>query len=174
MTVAVDKQGVLRARAQALARGRPAQAVEPAVEIVEFSLAAERYGIETAYVREVLVLKELTPVPCTPAFVAGIVNVRGRMVTAVDLKQFFDLPLSGLHDLHKVIVLQAEELELGVLADDVVGVRRVPLSQLQPALPTLTGIRAAYLRGVTGERLALLDGGKLLADPKLTVNEEVA
>ncbi len=168
-----NKRRVLKERAQALARERVAKGSEAAVEIVEFSLASERYGIETGFVREVLVLKELTPVPCTPAFIAGIVNVRGRMVTAVDLRHFFDLPAQGLHDLHKVIVLRAEELELGILADDVICVRSVPVGQLQATLPTLTGIRAEYLKGVTGERLTVLDAGKLLADTKLIVNEEV-
>ena len=95
------------------------------------------------------------------------------MIAVVDLKKFFDLPASGLHDLHEVIILHSEEMNLGILADDVVGVRRVPVSQLQASLPTLRGIGQQYLRGVTGERLVVLDAGKLLADKTLIVNEEV-
>jgi purine-binding chemotaxis protein CheW len=168
-----DQKRILRARAQALAREPVAKVTETMIDVVEFSLATERYGIETGYVREVVPFKELTPVPCTPAFYTGLVNVRGRMVAVVDLKKFFDLPANGLHDLHKVIILHSAEMDLGILADDVGGVRSVPVSQLQAALPTLSGIGQEYLRGVTGDRLVVLDAGKILGDPKVIVQEEI-
>jgi len=170
----LDKQKVLRERAVALAR-EPAKEklAEAMLEVVEFRLAAERYGIESAFVREVYPLRELTPVPCTPPFVMGIVNVRGQIVTVVDLKRFFDLPQQGLSDLNKVVILRAPGMGVGILADAVLGVRAVPVAALQPALPTLTGVREEFLRGVTAERLVVLDAGKLLSMPLLCVNEEV-
>ena len=173
MTEAENKQRILKARAQALAREPVATVTEAVIEVVEFSLAAERYGIETSFVREVFPFKELTPVPCTPVFFIGIVNVRGRMVAVVDLKKFFDLPANGLHDLHKVIILHSAGMDLGILADDVGSVRSVPVSQLQTALPTLSGIGQHYLRGVTGERLVVLDAARILGDPKIIVQEEI-
>ena len=172
MTEAENKQRILTARAQALAREPVAKATEAVIEVVEFSLAAERYGIETSYVREVFPFKELTPVPCTPEFFTGIVNVRGRIIAVVDLKKFFNLPANGLHDLHKVIILHSAEMDLGLLADDVAGVQSVPVSQLQAALPTLCGIGQQYLRGVTGDRLVVLDAARILGDPKIIVQEE--
>jgi purine-binding chemotaxis protein CheW len=156
----------------ALAREPAARVAEPTVEIVEFSLATERYGIETSYVLEVFPFKDLTPVPGAPAFFPGIVNVRGRMIAVLDLKKFFDLPVPGLHDLHKAILLHSAEMDLGLLADDVAGVRSVPLRELQSSLPTLTGVRERYLRGVSGSGLVVLDAGKLLADPALLVDEK--
>jgi purine-binding chemotaxis protein CheW len=114
----------------------------------------------------------LTPLPCTPAFIRGIVNVRGRIVPVLDLKKFFDLPETGLTDLHRIILLRSEDLELGLLADLSVGVRSIPLESLQPSLPTLTGIRSEYLEGVTSDRLVVLDGARILADPKIIVQDE--
>lgn len=163
---------ILTARAQALAREPGAQVTEPVIAVVEFSLATERYGIATGFVSEVLPFKEVTPVPCTPLFFTGIVNVRGRMIAVVDLKKFFDLPANGLHDLHKVIILHTAEMDLGILADDVGGVRSVAIRQLQPSLPTLSGIGQQYLRGVTGDRLIVLDAARILGDPKIIVQEE--
>jgi purine-binding chemotaxis protein CheW len=65
-------------------------------------------------------------------------------------------------------------MELGILADAVVaGLRRIHMQDLQPSLPTLTEIRAEYLRGVTGDRLVVLDAEKILRDPKLVVRQEV-
>ncbi len=172
MTETENTKRILKARAQALAREPVAKVTEAAVEVVEFSLATERYGIETSFVREVFPFKELTPVPCTPAFFMGIVNVRGRMVAVVDLKKFFDLPANGRQDQPKVIILHSEKMAMGILADDVAGVRSVPVSQLQASLPTLSGIGQQYFRGVTGDRLVVLDANRILGDPKIIVQEE--
>jgi purine-binding chemotaxis protein CheW len=69
--------------------------------------------------------------------------------------------------------VSGKDLELGVLADVVVGVRSVAVDSLQSSLPTLTGIRADYLKGVSDERLVVLDLDRILSDPKIIVHEEV-
>lgn len=143
------------------------------LEVLEFRLAQESYAVESRYIQEVYPLRDLTPVPCTPAFVLGIVNVRGRIVPVLDIKKFLDLPEKGLTDLHRIILIRGEGCELGLLADVIVGVRSIPFESLQPSLPTLTGIRSDYLKGVTAERLVVLDLARILADPKITVNDEV-
>jgi len=140
---------------------------------VEFQLAYERYGVETSYVREVCPLRDLTAVPCTPAHVMGIINVRGQIISVVDLKKFFDLPEKGLGELNKVIVVKSDSMEFGILADVIVGERVVSVSSLQNSLPTLTGIREDYFLGITEDRTVVLDGGKILSDEKIVVNEEV-
>ncbi|MBI4455115.1 MAG: purine-binding chemotaxis protein CheW [Acidobacteria bacterium] len=164
---------ILKARAEALAR-EPEEntAVNEPIEIVEFLLAHERYGIESSYVGEVYPLKEFTPLPCTPAFVLGVVNVRGKMTSVIDMRKFFGLPDGGLTDLNKVIVVRAGAMELGILADRIVDARSVPLRDLQTSLPTLTDIRAAYLKGVTRERLIVLDAEKILSDPKIALDQQ--
>lgn len=170
---AEETKRVLKARARALAR-EPAQAqAVDALEVVEFVLAHERYGVETSFVREIHPLTDLTPLPCTPAFVLGVVNLRGEIVSVIDVKKFFDLPEKGLTDLNKVIVLQSETMRFGILADAVLGVRRIPAAEIQPSLPTLTGIREQYLKGVTAERTVVLEAEKLLADERIVVREQV-
>ncbi len=111
--------------------------------------------------------------PCTPAFVLGIVNVRGRILPVLDLKKFFDLPERGLTDLHRIILVRGNDLEFGLLADVIVGVRSAAADSLQPSLPTLTGIREEYLRGIGEDRLVVLDLERVLADPKIIVHQEV-
>lgn len=143
------------------------------VEVLEFLLAHEMYGVELKYVREVYPLKELTPIPAIPAFVLGVVNVRGEILSVIDIKKFFDLPEKGLTDLNKVIILHSDDMEFGILADSIIGVRNILLSELKTSLPTLTGIREEYLKGVTKEREIILDGGKLLSDKGIIVNENV-
>lgn len=165
---------ILHARARALARPpESATTVGASLELLEFRLARECYAVETRHVREVYPLKDLTPLPCTPPFVLGLVNVRGRVLPVVDIKKFFDLPDRGLTDLHRVVLVRGHGLELGLLADLVVGVRIVAAESLQASLPTLTGIRADYLRGVTAEGLVVLDLDRVLTDPRIVVHEEV-
>ncbi len=165
---------VLKARARSLARETDREMThDECLEILEFLLASERYGIEISRVRETMPLKQFTPVPCTPPFVLGLINVRGRILSVIDIKKFFDLPEKGITDLNKIIILHDEGMEFGILADAVNGVRTIPLADLQPSLPTLTGIRQEYLKGVTEERLVVLDAAKLLGDNKIIVNEEI-
>lgn len=169
-----EKKRVLKARAITLAQEPEEEAAaEEYLEIVEFFLAYEKYGIDSSYVREVYPLKELTPMPCAPPFVLGIINVRGQILSVIDIKKFFDLPEKGLTDLNKVIILHSDSTEFGILADVILGVHSVSLSELQPSLPTLTGIRQEYLKGVTKEMLVVLDAAKLLCDKRIIIHEEV-
>ncbi len=169
-----ETERILRARAQALARPpSPVPAPSTMLELLEFRLASERYALETRHVQDVHPLRELTPLPCTPPFVLGIVNIRGRILPVLDLKKFFELPEQGLTDLHRIILVRGNDLELGLLADVIVGVRRVAADSLQPPLPTLIGIRADYLKGIGEERLVVLDLDRILSDPKIIVHEEV-
>ena len=172
---AAQERHILKTRAQALAREPKAGVLAgETLEAVEFDLASERYAFPLAQVREVSVLRELTPVPCTPAFVLGIINLRGEIRTVIDLKKFFDLPDAGITELNKIILIQSGDMQLGILADVIRGVRRIPLGDLQPALPTLTDIRADYLLGISSDRLVVLDPAKILADKRILVDEEVS
>jgi purine-binding chemotaxis protein CheW len=170
-----EKQGILRKRAKALARQlEQDQGAGTSLDILEFLLTYETYAIEMRWVAETYPLKDLTPLPCTPAYVAGIINVRGRILSVIDIRKFFDLPEKGLTDLNKVIIVDNGEMEFGILADEILGTRSIQLSEIQAPLPTLTGIREEYLKGVTRERTAILDGAKLLSDRNLIVHEEIA
>jgi purine-binding chemotaxis protein CheW len=144
------------------------------LEIVEFTLASETYGIESAFVREVHPLKDFTPLPGVPAFVLGIANIRGQILSVVDLKKFFNLPEKGLGELNKVIIIRNNRMEFGILADVVLGTRSVPLDTIQAPPITVTGIGAEYLKGVTGERTIVLDAQKILENEKIIVNEFIA
>lgn len=166
---------ILKSRAHKLAR-EPDQPASAAgyIEVVEFLLAHEHYAIESRHIREVHPLERLTPLPCTPSFVLGVINLRSEILSVIDIKKFFDLPEQGLTDLNKVIVLQSEHMVFGVMADAIVGVRQIMTADIQCGLPTLTGIREAYLRGVTPERTVVLDAERILFDAHIVVRESVS
>ncbi len=172
---AEEKRNILRTRARSLAAGGKADATssQQILEVVEFVLGPEHYGIESCHIREIHPLNEFTPLPCTPSFVLGLVNVRGQILSIINLKRLFDLPEKGLTDLNKVIIVHANHMELGILADAILGVRGIALEELHPALPTLTGVREDYLKGITKDPLVVLDIERILSDEKILVNDEV-
>ena len=169
-----DRTGeILKARAESLAQERDAGPdAREHLEVLSFLLGQEKYGVETRYVREVCPLNELTLLPGTPPFVLGIVNVRGRVLSVIDIRKLFDLPQKGVGDLDRIIILHHEGMELGLLGNSIIGVGKVPVDELQPSLPTLTGLRGALLKAVTRDRMAILDAARLLCDDRIIVREE--
>jgi purine-binding chemotaxis protein CheW len=168
-----ERRTILRARARFLAQERKGEKELPQsqLEVVEFLLASEHYGIELTYMREIHALSEFTPLPGTPAFVLGLTNVRGQILSVIDIKKLFDLPEKGLTDLNKVIVVRTHQMELGILADAVLGVRVIARNEFRTSLPTLTGIRAEYLKGITKDPLVVLDVAAILSDERIVVND---
>lgn len=164
---------LLRSRAAALAATERETTRVAAIDCLEFRLSGEGYAIEMGYVAETLPLADFTPLFCTPPFVLGITNVRGRIISIVDLRRFFELPAVGLSDLNRVIVVTDGCMEFGVLADAIVGMTSISRNDLQLPPATFTGIREEFLAGVTAERLALLDMAKILSDRRIVVHEEV-
>jgi purine-binding chemotaxis protein CheW len=168
-----DKKRLLKERARTLAQEDvQVYAGLQYLEVVEFRLAGEVYGIETSYIREVYPLKELVPIPGTPPFFLGITSVRGQILSVIDIKRFFDLPDKGLTELDKVVIVRSGEVELGIRADVVLGMWSIPRGDIQPSLPTLKGVRDKYLRGITKDAVIILDIQKLLADENLIVQAE--
>ncbi len=169
-----EKKKILKIRAKTLAREPEREkAAETYLEVIVFLLSYETYAFETSFVREIFPLKEFTPLPCTPPFVLGIINVRGQIISVIDIKKMFDLPDRGLGELNKVIILQKDDMEFGILADRILGTSSVLLEDIQPSLPTLKDIRVEYLKGVTGERVVILDVTKIMSDKKFIIHEEV-
>ena len=168
-----DPAAILQARAVALA-GRAATVADggPALEVVEFQLGGEHYAVESRFVREVCPVREITPLPGTPMFVVGIVNVRGQVLTVIDLRLVLQMGARGISDLNQVVILRDAGREVGILADEIIGVRRLREVDLQPAGPALAGGAAGRVRGLGPERLVVLDAAAVLKDAGLVVNEE--
>jgi purine-binding chemotaxis protein CheW len=170
-----EKEAILRARAKLLAHEPKAEEkLVRLLDVVEFLLANEHYAIESRYLREVYPVSEITPLPGTPPFVLGLVNFRGQILSVIDLRKFFDLPERGLTDLNKLIVVHSEGMELGILADAIVGARAIAAGELQAALTTMRDVRTEYLKGIAKGPLVVLDINKILSDPRLIVDEDVS
>ncbi|MEO6786987.1 MAG: chemotaxis protein CheW [Chthoniobacteraceae bacterium] len=179
MDTDTDQERITEAERAILKQRAREIAIEPeretemadAIEVIEFGLSGERFAFELRHVREVCSLREITPVPCTPDFIVGVVNLRGEILTVIDLRKFFAMPGKGITQLNQIVLIEDSRTRMGILVDAIHRARSVLLDGLQTALPTLTDVRADYLRGITGDRLVVLDAARLLADPRILVED---
>jgi purine-binding chemotaxis protein CheW len=167
------------ARARALLESRALQLAQPLPEaprpgdlldVVVFSLARERYALETRLLREIVRFADFTPVPGAADFLLGVTNLRGEILPVVDLRRFFGLPDRGLSDQSRVLVLGHDRRELGVLADETHDVIKLRADAILAPRSTAPSGGRAYIRGFTDEAVVVLDGEKLLRDPRLIID----
>jgi purine-binding chemotaxis protein CheW len=136
--------------------------------VLTFELGSERYGLDVMLVRGVRSLTKIARVPGIPAFYRGVVNVRGQILTVLDLRAFFDIPVSDDLEPDELVIVRANDLEIGLLAHSVNGVDSVPREAIAPA----DTIR--YALGVTADRLVLLNIAQLFEDDRLIVHADDA
>lgn len=167
-----EQEELLQQRTRKWARSETQVDPGELLEVLRFTLGAELYAVESRHVTTVMPLPQFTPLPGTPAFVLGIVSVRGHIVSVLDLRVLFELPIEGLSDRNYLVVLRSDDMEFGLLADQIRGIGQLPRSGLQPELANLKGIRADYLLGVTLDQTTVLDGARLLGDRNLRIRAE--
>lgn len=123
---------------------------EDGTQLVTFSLHEQLFGVNIQNVMEVKQLPELTDVFHTPDFVVGVVNLRGDIIAVIDIGLFFGLQSTELSD-KKMVILQYEEKELGVVADRMKGVQWIEREAIQPPPPTVEGVSSEWIEGIIQE-----------------------
>lgn len=165
---------ILRERAESLAKSSTESVNEKrGTEVIVFKTGNETYAIDTDHLSEVFPFREITRIPCTPSYILGVVNYRGKIISVTDLKKLFDIQGDFLNEKNRILILKKEKMEFGIFADEVIGMVFIDEEKLQKTLSSLKGIRERYLKGITPERVVYLDAGKLLDDQKLIVNETI-
>ena len=165
------KHEIFRERSRNLGRKAEEQIEDEGyLKVVQFLLGSENYSIESRFIIEIFPLKDLTTIPGAPEFIRGIINYRGQILSILDLKRFFSLPMKGISNLNKILVLQNNNMQFGVLADDIQGLKRIPPTSIQPGISCLSTAAAQYVRGITPESVIILDAEKILSDPRMVVD----
>lgn len=161
---------VLRERALELARDNAAEAPVDLMDLVQFSMGQEHYALEAEYVREVWKLKDYTPLPGTPAWMRGVVNLRSQVVAILDIRQFFQLPPATMANDSQLLILAGEGCQFAIPVDSIQGAIQLPIEQIQSGVGREENLFQGWDRGVTTDRLTVLDGEKLLLDEKLVLD----
>jgi purine-binding chemotaxis protein CheW len=169
-----DDAAVLRRRALVLAE-RPVESEHigrRSYAIIR--LGRELYGVGLDVVREFVHLRGVVPVPCCPPHVVGNMNLRGDVLTVVDIRAVLGLDRKG--ETPKVAVLAAGELKVGIPATEIVDVLHVAPSELKPRPPSASSAGEQYCTGIAlldGQAVTLLDIHRVLATEALWVEEFV-
>jgi chemotaxis signal transduction protein len=144
---------------------------------VLLSISSAHYAVPEAYVTELDRVPKITPVPRVPAWVRGVTNLRGDILSVMDMRTFLGLDASSPHTARMLVVrLLNEEFATGLVVDGVERIVTIPPDQITPPESSLEGPLAPYLSGmcVIDERLvAVLDLDRLLRSPDIRQFEEL-
>jgi purine-binding chemotaxis protein CheW len=164
------------------------------VEIAVIQLGRERYGLEVQYIFDIRMEENITRVPRVPEWVAGVVNLRGQIISVVDLQRYLGLPASEITPEagpRHLLLVQTTQMELALLVDEVLSIQNLPANRIQEAASVVRGLPAEYVQGVyigsdtDGDKaspsegsentslLMILNLSTLLADKQLIVQEEI-
>jgi len=146
---------------------KKSDAADIVLQWVTFKLQEETYGINVMQVQEVLRYTEIAPVPGSPDYVLGIINLRGNVVTVIDTRSRFGLEPADVTENSRIVIIEAEKQVIGILVDSVAEVVYLKSSEIDTAPNVGTDESARFIQGVSnrdGELLILVDLNKLLSD----------
>ena len=137
------------------------------IQLVTFRLKDETYGINVMQVQEVLRISEIAPVPGAPNYVLGIINLRGNVVTVIDTRTRFGLPMTERDDASRIVIIESEQQVVGILVDSVAEVVELRQSEIDQAPSVGNEESARYIQGVASrdeDLLIVVDLNKLLSE----------
>jgi len=118
------------------------------MKVIVFTLAHEEYGIEVDKVRTIERMVPITRVPKTPAFVKGVINLRGVVIPVIDLRGRFGLAETDYTENTRIVIVAAHELEVGFIVDSANDVLDVDGDAIENPPEVVGGVKAKYISGV--------------------------
>lgn len=146
------------ASTSAVARTANENNTELGGKYLTFKLAGEEYGLEILKVREIVKIMEITLVPQMPGYVKGVVNLRGKVISVIDLRLRFGLPEAEYNDETCIIVVNLGGTEIGVVVDTVQEVLDINDDQIEPPPSVGSQVDTQFILGMgkIGERVKIL------------------
>ncbi|MDP4152999.1 MAG: chemotaxis protein CheW [Bacillota bacterium] len=134
-----------------------------------FLIGSETFGIEIRYVTEIIGIQPITEMPELPKYVKGIINLRGKIIPVMDIRLRFKKQFKQYDGKTCVIVIDIENLSIGLIVDSVSEVLSIPDEEIVPP-PELSGNSSKYIKGIgkaDNEVKLLLDCNKLLSEEEI-------
>lgn len=125
---------------------------------VTFFLGKEEYGLPILHVREIIGLVPITPIPQTPSYIRGIINLRGSVIPIVDLRAKFGMAESEESRENCIIVVRAHGMDTGLAVDRMSEVSSVDDAEIQEPPPVGADVNTDFILGIdkTGGKVKLL------------------
>ena len=139
-------------------------------KFLTFHVGNEDYGIDIRFVTEIIGIQKITEIPDMPAFIKGVINLRGQVIPVMDVRTRFNLESRDYDDRTCIMVVNVNQTSIGLVVDTVSEVIDIPESQIEPPPRTGKGTESRYIKGmgkVEEEVKILLDVNKLLFDDEL-------
>lgn len=140
------------------------------VQMLHFSLGNEWYGLKIEYIQSILKVGRIVPLPFTQSFLVGVINVRGKISSVIDLKNFLSLGEVVMSPENMIILVQLNDWETGFLVDEISGVIEVGAGEIESPLVTLGKTESEYILGefkIGDNFLAVLDFPAILGSDKM-------
>jgi purine-binding chemotaxis protein CheW len=118
------------------------------LQLVTFTLDNEEFGVDILKVQEINKMIDITRIPNAPAFVEGVINLRGKIIPIVDLRKRLDFDAKTSDKSTRIIVVELDGIVLGFVVDSVSEVLRISESTVEPPPPLVAGIDSEYIQGV--------------------------
>jgi purine-binding chemotaxis protein CheW len=146
------------------------------VQIVGLRVGEELFGVPIALVREIVRMPRITAVPNTPDYVEGVINLRGKIISVVDLRKRFGGANLELTKKTRVVVLEIDNRTVGLIVDAASEVLKIPPSEIAPPSSVFPEGEVDYVTGVGklgGRLVILLDLSKILKGAELRRLDEL-
>jgi len=132
--------------------------VSDLMQLVTFKLGNEEYAVDILKVQEINRMKEITRVPNTPAYVEGVINLRGKVIPVINLRTKFGLENRENDAQSRIMIMDVQGITMGLVVDAVSEVLRVPSNIIEPTPPMASNISTEYLKGIAKleDRLIIL------------------
>ncbi|MGE9984210.1 chemotaxis protein CheW [Desulfovibrio sp. SGI.169] len=141
------------------------------IQLVTFRIGEEEFGVDILAVQEIIRLMQITMVPHAPAFIEGVINLRGKVIPVINMRTRFNMPAREHDSSTRIVVMELEQKIVGFLVDGVSEVLRIPASTVEDPPPVVAGIGSEYIRGIgklNDRLLILLELDNLLCDIDLS------
>lgn len=115
---------------------------------IEFDLGIESYAIPLLSIKEVIPVPETTPLPNSPSYFIGIMNLRGQIISVVDLRNKLKIKAKEKNAEEVVLIVDIEGISIGLVVDSINKVLTVPLDQIVEVPEVKSQVNAQYIRGV--------------------------
>ncbi|RUM90950.1 MAG: chemotaxis protein CheW [Thermovibrio sp.] len=124
---------------------------EKEVQVIAFKLNRELVGVLIEQIIEITINRDITPVPKAPSYVIGVMNLRGKIVPVINLKEHLQIPYQIPEDIYennKIVILDTPKGEVGVVVDEIIGSIKFPEGDLLPEPIGTIGIDVKFITGV--------------------------
>ncbi len=118
------------------------------VQFMTFFLGQELFGVDTLHVQEILTYHKMTPVPCSPDYVRGLLNLRGQILTVVDVRSRLGLEAIEHEENGMNLIVNSHEGPISLFVDKIGNVVTIPADQLLPPPGTIRGVAVKYIQEV--------------------------